>query len=124
MTFGPGQVRYIQDDRKNKDLDEEPEEDEPECDWRGIGRSILDDDRYEIAIVLLTFIALFMEDTEILLLTQTFQHTDQHGQFLLTKEIDCAVVAVDVIVAKMIVHRLIAHPPCFPCKHTFIRFIK
>ena len=87
MTIGPGQVRYVQDERTDTDLDVEPEP-EPICDWRGIGRKILDDDRYEIAIVLLTFVALFMEDAEILLLTYTFENTMDHGRFLLPEKPD------------------------------------
>ena len=86
MTIGPGQVRYVQDERTDPE-DEEPEQ-EPVCDWRAFGRQILDEDRYEIAILLLTFVALFMEDVEILLLTQTFQNTMDNGRFLLPEKPD------------------------------------
>lgn len=87
MTIGPGQVRYVQDNRADEDLDEEPEQ-EPACDWKEYGRKILDEDRYEIAILLLTFVALFMEDVEILLLTGAFQNTMDNGRFLLPEKPD------------------------------------
>ena len=38
--------------------------------------------QYEVVILVLTCIALFMEDVEILLLTETFKNTMEHGRFL------------------------------------------
>ena len=48
--------------------------------WIGIGRKIVESHFYEIAIIVITFIALFMEDVETLILTSTFRNTDQYGK--------------------------------------------
>ena len=86
MTIDPSQSRNVQDERTDTAniVDVEPEQHEPECNWR----EILDDNRYEIAIVVLTLIALFMEDAEILLLTETFRNTMEYGRFLLPEKPD------------------------------------
>ena len=47
--------------------------------WREVGRTIIESNYYEISIVALTFVALFMEDIETLMLTSTFRHTDTYG---------------------------------------------
>ena len=47
--------------------------------WRKIGRKIVESNVYEIAIIVITFIALFMEDIETLILTSTFRHAEQYG---------------------------------------------
>ena len=47
--------------------------------WREVGRNIIESNYYEILIVALTFVALFMEDVETLMLTGTFRHTDTYG---------------------------------------------
>ena len=88
--FRPGQFRNVEEEGTDTEniVDVEPEQHEPECGWREIGRKILDDNRYEIAVVVLTFIALFMEDVEILLLTETFRNTMEYGRFLLPEKPD------------------------------------
>ena len=47
---------------------------------REFGRRIVESSVYEIAIIVITFIALFMEDVETLILTSTFRDGgQQHG---------------------------------------------
>lgn len=50
---------------------------------RGKGREIVESNPWEIFVLVLTFIALFMEDTEILLLTGSFRHTMEYDDAIL-----------------------------------------
>ena len=47
---------------------------------RAVGRNIVESHFYEITVIVLTFIALFMEDVEILLLTSPFWDTANSGR--------------------------------------------
>ena len=81
MNHGTFQVRNIAKsedvmDRKNNEHSEKTKHQEG---WREVGRNIIESNYYEILIVALTFVALFMEDIETLMLTSTFRHTDTYG---------------------------------------------
>ena len=87
MNHGTFQVRHITKsedvmypDRKNNEA-ESPEHSEKtkHQEWREVGRNIVESNYYEILVVALTFVALFMEDVETLMLTGTFRHTDTYG---------------------------------------------
>ena len=85
MNHGTFQVQNIAKsedvmDRKNEEA-ESPEHSEKtkHQEWREVGRNIVESNYYEILVVALTFVALFMEDVETLMLTGTFRHTDTYG---------------------------------------------
>ena len=80
MNLGPFQVRNIakREDVMNRKNGEDSEKTKHQ-EWREVGRNIIESNYYEILIVALTFVALFMEDIEILMLTGTFRHTDTYG---------------------------------------------
>ena len=72
--------------------------------WKVVGRNIVQNKYYEIAIVLLTFMALFMEDVEILLLTSGLWDSPNTGIAQYIKDVVCCSCWVFTFVA---VHRLI-----------------
>ena len=47
--------------------------------WRVAGRNIVESNAYEISVVVLTFLALFTEDVETLVLTGVLRSTDAYG---------------------------------------------
>ena len=88
MNHGTFQVRNIgksedvvYPDRKNNEAEspEPSKKTKHEEGWREVGRNIIESNYYEILIVALTFVALFMEDVETLMMTGTFRHTDTYG---------------------------------------------
>lgn len=50
---------------------------------REIGRKVVESHAYEIAIIVITFIALFMEDVETFILTSTFRHGQQYDAVIM-----------------------------------------
>ena len=86
MNHGTFQVRNIAKsedvmDSKNNEAEspEHSKKTKHQEGWREVGRNIIESNYYEILIVALTFVALFMEDIETLMLTSTFRHTDTYG---------------------------------------------
>ena len=81
MNLGPFQVRNIakSEDVMNRKNNEDSEKTKHQEGWREVGRNIIESNYYEILVVALTFVALFMEDVETLMLTGTFRHTDTYG---------------------------------------------
>ena len=72
--------------------------------WRVVGRNILESDYYEIAVVLLTFVALFIEDVEILLLTSELWDSPNTG---IAQYIEDVVRCSCWVFTFVVVHRLI-----------------
>ena len=86
MNLGTFQVRNIEKsedvmNRKNNKAEspKQSEKKKQQEGWREVGRNIIESNYYEISIVALTFVALFMEDVETLMLTGTFRDTDTYG---------------------------------------------
>ena len=92
MNLGPARVGITNQDNTNENVPEKPKtpakqnhttknksgKQKKSC--RVVGRNVVESHYYEIAIIVLTFIALFMEDVEILLLTSPLWDTTNYGR--------------------------------------------
>ena len=78
IKLGPFQLPKVEETSAGKNLDYSKNEKEKRG-WRKIGRNVVESNCYEIAVVALTFVALFMEDIETVMLTGALRHTDAYG---------------------------------------------
>ena len=84
MNLGWGQIDNVRKPIPDETPPDETPPDEPEIHkepkrWKAVGRNIVESNYYELAVILLTFVALFTDDAESLILTSQTYRTDEFG---------------------------------------------